>query len=259
MGPKSDTIEDTMNNYVGPFISVLLLGLVCVPASVAQEKAPDKIEKADSEAARMPDAQIVIAPELSSPTMLIGWNISMVYPKLVPRVTVQGRANRLAALAKWKISKLEFEDRGLERSGQIKKSTDAMSSVTFRTDAPLVDYQTGLLAIEPFAIAMRDLGRVNVMYMVPGAFEYKGVKRYNDDNISLDFAGDKGVYSYMLQIKNHQASAYNLPIREAVAPAKTRVATSEPPATKVMRWGIIVALAAGMGCLVYAIASRLIK
>jgi hypothetical protein len=231
--------------------SCLLLAIVsCLaPKAIAQE----------GEQNRMPEAQVVIAPEFSSPTTLSGWNISMVYPKLVPRVTVQGRANRLAALAKWRIDKLEFEDRGLERAGQqVKKSTDVMSSVTFRTDATLVDYPNGLLAVEPFALALRDLGRVHVTYLIPGYFEYKGVKRYNDDNIAVDLTGNKGVYTYTLVIKNHQTNAFNLPVREAVTPEKTRIATA-PTATKAIRWGIIVALAAGMGCIVYALVNRLIK
>jgi hypothetical protein len=244
-----------MNKYLTIRSLLLLLALLLLAhTGVAQEKA----EKSEGEAPRMPDAQIVVAPEFASPTTLAGWNVSMVYPKLVPRVTVQGRANRLAALAKWKVDKLEFEDRGLERSGKIIKSSDAMSSVTFRTDANLVDYPSGLLAIEPFALALRDLNRVNVTYIIPGYFKYQGVKRYNDSNIAVDFAGDKGIYTYTLQIKNHQANAYSLPLREAVEPAKTRVAKGET-ATKAIRWGIIVALAAGTGCLVYALVSRLIK
>jgi hypothetical protein len=244
-----------MNKYLTIRSLLLLLALLLLAhTGVAQEKA----EKSEGEAPRMPDAQIVVAPEFASPTTLAGWNVSMVYPKLVPRVTVQGRANRLAALAKWKVDKLEFEDRGLERSGKIIKSSDAMSSVTFRTDANLVDYPSGLLAIEPFALALRDLNRVNVTYIIPGYFKYQGVKRYNDSNIAVDFAGDKGIYTYTMQIKNHQANAYSLPLREAVEPAKTRVAKGET-ATKAIRWGIIVALAAGTGCLVYALVSRLIK
>jgi hypothetical protein len=242
-----------MNKYLAT-AGFLLLPILLVHTGVAQEKP----EKGEGEVARMPDAQVVVAPEFASPTMLAGWNVSIVYPKLVPRVTVQGRANRLLALAKWKTDKMAFEDRGLERSGEIKKTTDAMSSVTFRTDANLVDYPGGLLAIEPFALALRDLNRVNVTYIIPGYFKYQGVKRYNDSNIAVDFAGDKGIYTYTMQIKNHQANAYSLPLREAVEPAKTRVATTET-STKAMRWGIIVALAAGTGCLVYALVSRLIK
>ena len=242
--------------------SVYALSTVgCVSIMSIMSIMPAESQAQETETPRMPDAQVVIAPEFASPTSLSGWNVSIVYPKLVPHVTVQGRANRLAALAKWKIEKLEFEDRGLERSGKIKKTTDAMSSVTFRTDATLVDYKTGLLSIEPFALALRDLNRVNVTYLVPGYFEYQGVKRYNDTHIALDFAGEKGVYTYMLQIKDHQANAFRLPERETVSPDKTRIAQASDvkPAEKAMRWGIIIALAAGTGCLVYALASRFIK
>jgi hypothetical protein len=208
----------------------------------------------DTTITQQPEAQIVVAPDMQG-----AWLVSMVYPKQVPRVTAEGRAKRLAGLARWKIGELTFEDRALEATQPVSgtKPGEKMSSVTFRTTAMLVDFRNGTLTMEPFASALRDLSRVNITYLVPGNFVYRGPRRYSDNNIRIVCGGEQSTYNCYMEIKNHQATRFPLPQFEPAVPEKTRRATV-PATSNALKIGMVALAAMGTGLLVYAIVNRYI-
>lgn len=198
-----------------PLVLLLLLSaaLCLYPSASAraqQQQQTPPSQQQEIPAQTPPDAQIIVMPDPVSGQ----WAVATVYPAKVPRAQAEARLKQLLTLTGWKTAgRTEFEDRALERvenpSGM--KKPPIMSSVTFQTSSPVVDWQDGTLTVEPFARAFRDLNRVHVTYLLPAGFRFRGLTGYEDKNIDVDFAGGQNAYTYVLTIKNHEMGALNLP------------------------------------------------
>jgi hypothetical protein len=113
----------------------------------------------------------------------------------------EARIKRLGAITGWKLEKPEYEDKRLDRDSvnskdpQVRKGSQevgpapVMSSVSFQTTANLVDYAQGTLALEPFLRAFRDLNKVNVTYLIPGQFTYRGLRQFTDTKVEIGARG----------------------------------------------------------------------
>jgi hypothetical protein len=157
------------------FIAALALGLLGAGAHAQLTK-------------EMPDVQIMV---MAGST---GCRVATVYPQEVPHAQTEARLKRLA-LSGWQVEGLTYEDRRLERSGSTSKSPSVskaakdsapapiMSSASFQLNAPVVDYAQGTLSLEPFLSAFRDVRRVNVTYLVPGQFNFRGLRQFTDNRV----------------------------------------------------------------------------
>jgi hypothetical protein len=172
----------------------------------------------------VPDAQIMVAPGMQTE----GWSVAVVYPKSVSHADSAKALKQLALITGWKFDAPKFEDKRLnDLSG---KPSGVMSSVSFHTTANLVDYRTGVLTLEPFLRAYRDLNRVNVTYIVPGTFVVRSLPSFSDKNIEIALSGQEGLFTYTANIKNHELGALNLPMQSAaVSEPKESVAPAQSP------------------------------
>lgn len=211
----------------------------------------------------MPDVQIMVAPGLGS------WSVAAVYPKAVPHAETQARLKRLVAVTGWKMEKLTFEDRRLDRSAmesqdpKIQREAKAvgaapvMSSASFQTSANLVDPTQGTLALEPFLQAFRDVNRVNITYLIPGQFAYKGPKQFSDSRVDMALFSQGGAYTYQVQLKDHKFEALNLPIKEVARQESYRsAANSSAPRRLLLGTGLVALLALGVAGVAYALTQR---
>jgi hypothetical protein len=211
----------------------------------------------------MPDVQIMVAPGLGN------WSVAAVYPKAVSRAETQTRLKRLATLTGWKLEKMEFEDKRLDRSAmdskdpKIKRETKSigsapvMSSASFQTSANLVDPTQGTLALEPFLQAFRDVNRINITYLLPGQFAYKGPKQFSDPRVDMALFAQGGAYTYQVQLKDHTFETLNLPIKEVARQESYRAAeNSSAPRRLLLGTGLVALLALGVAGVAYALTQR---
>ncbi len=207
-----------------------------------------------------PDVQIVV---MGHPTGQ--WAVSVVYPRVVSKAVMQNHLKRLLAVSGWKASgKPEFETRGIRKNDgrRIDRAgaTDPpMSSVTFLTASPVVDWQNSVLPVEPFARAFRDLNRVYVTFFVPGRFPFRGLRRHSDQNLDVALTEDGGAYTYILNIKNHNLEALDLPRFQVTVPPEKVRSASVPKKAETQRLvgtALVVLLAAVAGSLMYVWANR---
>jgi hypothetical protein len=124
---------------------------------------------------------VVVLPD---PVMAGKWNVSVTYPAVVKRAQSEGHLKRLLALSGWKATDVAYEDRGLATNDGKSRNNrgpqdPAMSSVSFLTDAQIVDWRNGTLPVEPFARTFRDLKSVYVTYFVPGSFPFRGLRQHS--------------------------------------------------------------------------------
>jgi hypothetical protein len=212
----------------------------------------------------MPDVQIMVAPGLGT------WSVAAVYPKQVSHAESEARLKRLAALTGWKLDKFEYEDKRLDRSAvssndpEIRKASKSvgaapvMSSVAFQTSANLVDYAQGTLALEPFLRAFRDVNRVNITYLIPGQFTYKGPRQFADSKVELALLAQEGAYTYQVLLKDHKFELLNLPTKEIARQESYRAAenTTAPARKLLLGTGLVALLALGIAGIAYAVAQR---
>lgn len=180
----------------------------CAAVALAQSPAP----AAPAMSATVPDVQILVAPGPSPSS----WLVAAVYPREVPRTAVTNQLGQLVSVSGWSMGAPQFTDKSLDPTKPSgTENNPRMSSVSFQATGNLVDYRDGTLALEPFIRAYRDLNRLNVTFLVPGQFNFQGLRSYSDKNIALMLSGEQGAFTYVVNIKNHQLDVLNLPKRQA--------------------------------------------
>ncbi len=196
-------------------LSVLVVGLR--PGALGAETGTPAAAQSIP-TATVPDVQIVVSPDPSGQ-----WVVAAVYPSKTDRPKAEARAKEMLSLGKWKGNGLLFENRALERTENPKGMAPppVMSSVTLSTPGNIVNYSDGTIALEPFIRAYRDLGRINLLFLVPGSFKYRGPRSYKDSDIEMTFASGGSALTYVVQVKNHNLSTLHLPL---FAPAVATVA-----------------------------------
>lgn len=214
---------------------------------------------------QMPDVQIMVMPGPS------GFNVATVYPHQIPHAESDQRLKRLE-LSGWHVEHVVYEDRRLERSAsaskdpKIRKAAQSvgaapiMSSASFQIAAPIIDYTQGTLALEPFLKAFRDVQRVNVTYLVPGQFTFRGMRQYADNRVEVSLSALEGAYTYQVTLKDHRFETLNLPLREVARQESYRVVqnTSAPPQRLLLGTGIVALAALGIAGIAYAVAQRVL-
>jgi len=213
----------------------------------------------------MPDVQIMV---MVAPA---GGSVATVYPQEVPHAQTEARLKRLA-LSGWQVEGLTYEDRRLERNGSASKSPSVrkaakelppapiMSSASFQLNTSVVDYAQGTLTLEPFLSAFRDVRRVNVTYLVPGQFNFRGLRQFSDNRVDISLVALEGSYTYQVVLKDHGFERLNLPLIEGPGQENARVAqnTSAPPQRLLLGTGIVALAALGIAGIAYAVSHRVL-
>jgi len=217
--------------------------------------------RAQAPGGRLPDVQIVVVPHSAG-----RWSVAATYPKKVGKAVMQAHVKRLLAVSGWRGTDFEYEYRGLPTNDGTDRNNrgpadPAMSSVTFLSSSPIVDWKNHTLPVEPWARAFRDLDRVYVTFFVPGQpeqFVFRGLRQHADDNLEVTLAPGSnrggGAFTYLMRIKNHRLEALNLPRFQVVQPdGKTRTAAAaaeKAPAgaattRRIIGTGLVVLIAIG--------------
>jgi hypothetical protein len=200
----------------------------------------------------VPDVQIVVSPDPSGQ-----WIVAAVYPSTTDRKKAESRAKEMLSLGKWKGNGLIFENKALERTENPKGMAPppVMSSVTVSTAGNIVNYADGTINLEPFIRAYRDLGRINLLFLVPGTFNYRGPRSYRDEDINLVYAAGGSALTYVVQVKNPSLKELRLPRFEpAVAAEKPSGAVSKSADNRLSKMiGVIVLALVAAGIAFYGV------
>lgn len=201
---------------------------------------------------KKPDVHIVVG---SSKGKFV---VSAVYSMRVPRSVADAHLKRLIDRTGWNVSDISFEDGQVTSMTTDKASglSDVMSSISFTTDAPLIDKEN-VVTLEPFLVAFRDRNRINLTFLGQKGVTPTGPRGYNDDNIRLQAPYAPGALTYMAEIKNHNFESLNLPRTDSpdVVSGDTRIASRTNWTMIFIMTGLGI-LAVGVGAITFALTRR---
>ena len=222
---KRVSIRWGMDKVAGIIIALTFIIGICAPVSAQSQRPGDRKPtdvslnangdsnvipltdpRSEMPTLKVPDVHIVIGPNKDK------FSVSAVYAAKVPRSVADAHLKALLDKTGWKAEKITFED------GQVTNMTSndpsglsqVMSSMTFETDAPVIDKE-GIVTLEPFLIAFRDRTRVNLTFIGRDGKTPKGPKSFDDDNVQFQTPYAPGALTYYCNIKNHDFTSLNLP------------------------------------------------
>lgn len=193
--------------------------------------------------AQKPEGQVLVAPGRPG-----RWQVSVVLQRDEPRVKLQERLKTLTTLLPGKVGSVELNRR---QAGPV-----TFSTLSFITAAELVNSK-GDMAVAPFVVALRDLNRVQITYMTPEKFTYKGVRQFTDNGVTITVDSQPSALSYLAEIKNHNVTGLNPPPAETPAP-KT-AARSTPGAGRILGILLVILLAIGAAFVTFGLLQRRVR
>lgn len=186
-----------------------LTALSCTPAwAQAPAPTPTPAPMGPKVAVRgVPDVQVMVAPG----------QIALVYPKPVPEDTVRGQIASVAKALGSPAESVVVDTHRLSREAPAKAGGEApeMTSGSFKTAAALIDPASGTLAVEPLLIGLQDLHAVNITFITPAGFVYRGGTQSADARVALEFAGGEGAYTFLANIQSRPLDGFRLTLEKA--------------------------------------------
>jgi len=202
-------------------------------------------------------AQTAVTPEARMPDVLIwidarnparSW-VSITYPKVVTKLTAETHLASLLKNTGWTAADLKITSGSLMQSGE-----NPMTSVDFSTPVT-IQPQTGYLPIEPIIIAFRDLNAVEIQYIVPATFVFRGVGDFENKHVRIKLNRGSNTYRYSISLKTHDFERLDLPgPRIPGAPRE-----SADRGLRLTIGILVMALALTMAALGFIIAARLVQ
>lgn len=189
---------------------------------------------------QMPDALIWI--DARNPAA--SW-ISITYPKVVPRATAETHLGRLLQETGWKASNLSITDGSIMKSGE-----NAMTSVEFSIPAAF-DLGSGYLPIEPIVKAFQGASEVQIQYMVPQTFRFRGLRDFENKYVRIKLYSGNNAYRYSIHLKVREFDTLDLPTPGAPKSAQSTGGRMDP-AVKLL----IIALALVTATLAFVLCVR---
>jgi hypothetical protein len=172
-------------------LAILFLLLIAFLNAVGATGASDS---------QMPDVLVWVDARSVS-----GHSISMTYPKVVSRAKAEAHLHSLLDATGWVQTNVKITDASLEKSG-----ANPMTSAEFVT-SQAVRIESGVFPIEPIITALRDLKKVEVLFMVPSAFRFKGLRDYEDRYVTVRLRRSVDAYTYSVRIKDSSFQTLGLP------------------------------------------------
>lgn len=199
-----------------------------------------------------PEVQVVVAPMPGGQ-----WTVSEVYSGQVSPVKAKERLTNLIKISHWSAaSPFVFEDAMLDvgsfgKSGAV-APPPVMSSVRCTLTGAVVDPARGVIDIAPFLTSLRDLNRVNIVFLspFPAGTPYHGLQHFDSPQITVDQTGTQGTYLFVANIKDHGAAPLSL--------TDGSVEFKDTSSTGVNLLPFLVGLAVAVGLLVYYWATRFV-
>lgn len=175
--------------------------------------------------------------------------ISITYPSVVKRSKAENHLALLLQETGWTASNINITDTSLSESGE-----NPMTSVEF-TVVQSVQYDKGILPIEPFVRAFRDMKTIVLVYMLPEGFRFGGYENFENEYVKIVLRRGTNTYEYTISVKKADFDSLGLPevgLKQATEP--------DAGASKVgtLATVLVLVLALLAAALVYMLTSRAI-
>ncbi len=138
---------------------------------------------------------------------------SINYDGVVALPRAQSDLDAMAAAGKWQVRDAKGETKS---SGGPKPVPT--TSISFMSKG-LIDYANGTLPLEPYLIGLRRFKHVEVGFIAPAGFAFRGLKDFENDLVKIELRQSGNSYKYRVTIKDHKFETLDLPLRE---PAKRK-------------------------------------
>lgn len=176
-------------------VGLLLIAIVLL-LSLPAFSAP----KTTSPSAQMPDVLIWI--DARNPTA--NW-IAIIYPKLVSKSAAQASVATLLKETGWTTDDVKITNDSIVKSG-----ANPMTAVEFMT-RPTVKLDSGYLPIEPIIKAFRQAKLMEIQYMLPQTFQFRGIGDFSNQYVQIKLISGNNAYRYSVHINNPNFTTLNLP------------------------------------------------
>lgn len=187
-----------------------------------------------------PDVQVMVAPVKG------GAQVALVFPKVVSDARIRQHIASVAKALGTPAEAIQVVTRKLVREDPSKVGqAPEMSSGSFVTTAPLIDPAAGTLAVEPLLIGLQNLTGVNIVFLTPPGFAYRGGTRSADNRVALEFAGGEGAYTFVANIQSRPLDGFRLALESAAPPARAAGRSGPAPIALILVGALAVGGAAG--------------
>lgn len=180
--------------------AVILLFVSAISLQAANE---DQFER--------PDVLVLVLGGLGSNDL-----VSVQYTTVVPLNKAQADLDVMRAVGHWQVKDAKGETKS---SGGPKPVMS--TSISFATPG-IINHANGTLDLEPFITALKRFKYIEVDYLVPSAFQFHGLKDFEDRYVNIKMRPSTNSYRYRVVVKDSSFEKLNLPLRvsEARKPAE---------------------------------------
>lgn len=189
----------------GFFIILLILALSVGPVSFvfATEEAPRP-----APAPALPEVLVFIVGVMPPYD-----HVSINYTGVVSEDQVKKDLKALNDAAKWQMNGVRITTASTGTPG-AKPTTQA----SFET-APLANSVDGTLPLAPFVTALKRFDVIEVHYILPSEFPFKGLKNYRDRYVNVKMNQVSNAYKYWVNITDSSFENLSLPLTQPVEKA----------------------------------------
>lgn len=131
---------------------------------------------------------------------------TMTYNSLIPKDQALIDLKELVKTTGWKITKVNLTNEPAKSGGP------KLTAIDFEVQNHAVDWNTGILLVEPFAVTFKRFNTIQVNYLLQGTLPFKSLRDYTDRYVDIGFNMRRGTYSYTIRIKDHGFDKLNLPL-----------------------------------------------
>ena len=131
-------------------------------------------------------------------------NVSFTYREVVKRAKAEEHLGNLLRETAWTANNLRIEDLNMADGG-------ATTTVEFST-LGTVNLQSGGFPLEPIIKAFKDLGYLEIQFMVSMPFDFRGLRHFENKHVKIVLNRGTNVYGYSVFIKDPNFKALGLPL-----------------------------------------------
>jgi hypothetical protein len=98
--------------------------------------------------------------------------------------------------------------------------------------------------LEPFVMSLKRLGLLEVQFLIPGAFEFRGLQDFHNDSVNVTLNRGGISYAYTVELIKNDFGSLDLP---------------KPRNNRALLWVVLVIIAAIAAAVAYWVSVRYVK
>jgi hypothetical protein len=216
-----------------------------LPAAIVLTVVSSALSVGDQTEFKQPDVVVLVMGGLGAYDQC-----SVLYTTVVALPKAQADLDKIASLGKWRIS----SPKGVTKSSGGPKPLRT-TSITWQSQG-IIGYANGTLPLEPFVTALKRFKFIEVGYLPPAGFMFRGLARFDNRFVSVRLKRSTNSYRYRIVVKDNAFAKLDLPLVQPPAPKP------KPEEHGMALWvRIVLALAIGLACaaIAYLIVSHIAK